>query len=66
MNKLVSLAFVIVGIIFLMLGYHEAHSPSSMFAHLLTGSPSDKSKWMMIAGAIATAAGLIGLSSNSK
>ena len=66
MNKFVSLAFVIGGIILLMLGYHEAHSANSMVSHWLTGSPSKESQWMMIAGAIATVAGLIGLSSSSK
>jgi hypothetical protein len=61
MNILVSLAFVLGGIVLLVLGYHEMHSVQSSFSHLLTGSPSDKSVWMLVAGAIATAAGLIGL-----
>jgi ABC-type uncharacterized transport system permease subunit len=61
MNWIISLAFVIGGIVLLVLGYHEMHSVQSSFSHLLTGSPSDKSVWMLVAGAIATAAGLIGL-----
>jgi len=64
MNKAVALLFVCGGIFLLMLGYHEAHSVGSGFSHMLTGRPSDKSVWMLVAGGIATIAGLIGLTSS--
>ena len=40
---MVSLGFVIGGIVLLVLGYHEMHSINSTFNHILTGSPNDKS-----------------------
>jgi len=49
-----------------MVGFNEAHSMRSGFSHLLTGSPSDKSQWILISGAIATLAGVISLLFNSK
>jgi hypothetical protein len=66
MNKAMALLFIVGGIILLMMGYNEAHSMRSGFAHYFTGSPTDKSMWMLIAGGIATLAGLISLLTGSK
>jgi hypothetical protein len=66
MNKGISLVFVIGGIILLMMGYNEAHSLQSSVSRYVTGSSNDKSFWMLVAGGIATAAGLFGLLKNSK
>ena len=66
MNKPMALIFLIRGIVLLMLGYNEAHSLHSGISHLLTGSPSEKSKWMLISGTIAVLAGIISLLFNSK
>jgi len=66
MNKAMALVFIVGGIFLLMMGYNEAHSMRSGLTHYLTGSPSDKSVWMLIAGGIATLAGLISLLTGSK
>jgi len=66
MNKPMALVFLFGGIFLLMVGFNEAHSMRSGFSHLLTGSPSDKSQWILISGAIATLAGVISLLFNSK
>lgn len=62
MNRMIALALVVGGIVLLVLGYHAAHSTSSYFSHFFTGSPNNKSIWMLTAGAIAVAVGLAGLS----
>lgn len=66
MNKPMALVFLIGGIVLLMMGYNEAHSIHSGISHILTGSPSEKSKWMLISGTIAVLAGIISMLSNSK
>ncbi|HEY4354099.1 MAG TPA: DUF3185 family protein [Acidobacteriaceae bacterium] len=62
MNRMIALALVVGGIVLLVLGYHAAHSTSSYVSHVFTGSPTNKSIWMLTAGAIAVAVGLAGLS----
>jgi len=66
MNKTMALVFVVGGIVLLMMGYHEAHSLRSSISYALTGSHNDRSAWMLIAGGVATLAGLISLLKNSK
>ena len=66
MNKTVALAFLAGGIVLLVFGYREAQSLSSGFSRIVTGSPSNKATWMIIAGIIATVAGLLSLARNSK
>ncbi|MDB6111515.1 MAG: hypothetical protein JWR69_3265 [Pedosphaera sp.] len=66
MNKIVALAFLVGGIVLLYFGYREAQSFSSGFNRIFTGSPSSKATWMIIAGIIATVAGLLSLARNSK
>jgi hypothetical protein len=62
MNKTVAAAFLAGGIVLLYFGYQSAQSAGSAFSRVFTGSPTDKTIWMMIAGIIATVAGIIGLS----
>lgn len=66
MNKTISLALLVGGIVLLVFGYHAAQSPSSAFARIFTGSPSNKAIWMIVAGTIAAVVGLVGLSRGSK
>ncbi len=61
MNKVISLALLIGGIILVVYGLNASDSLSSSFSRFFTGSPTDKSIWMLIGGSIATVVGLAGL-----
>jgi hypothetical protein len=66
MSKTVSLLFLFGGLALLFFGYNEAHTVRSNVLQVFTGSPSDKAIWMIVAGAIAVVAGVIGLTNSSK
>lgn len=66
MNRMIGLALVVGGIVLLVLGYHAAQSTSSYVSHLFTGSPTNKSIWMLTAGAISVAVGLATLAKGGK
>jgi hypothetical protein len=66
MNKPVSFAFLVVGIILIVWGLNASDSVSSSFSRFFTGSPTDKSMWLLIGGAAAGAFGLVGLLRGAK
>lgn len=66
MNKLVSLILLAGGIILIVYGIGASDSLSSSFSRFFTGSPTDKTMWLLIGGVVATVVGLGGLLSNSK
>ncbi len=66
MNKPLSLALLVAGVVLLALGVIEADSVSSSFSRLFTGEPTDKSIWLLIGGGVATIAGLGGLGRGSR
>ena len=66
MNKSISLALLIGGIVLLIYGISAADSIGSDFSRFFTGSPTDKTMWLLIGGAIASAVGLSGLFFGSK
>ncbi|MBW8781214.1 MAG: DUF3185 family protein [Verrucomicrobia bacterium] len=66
MNKILSLAFLVGGIVLVVYGISASDSIGSSFSRLFTGSPTDKTLWLLIGGAVATAIGLGGLLRGSK
>ena len=66
MNKPVSLALLVVGVVLLVLGLVEADSIGSDFSRLFTGEPTDRSIWLLMGGAVAAIVGLGGLRRSSK
>ena len=54
MNKPISLALVVGGIILIVYGVAASDSIGSGFSRLFTGSPTDNTMWLLIGGAIAT------------
>ena len=66
MNKLVSLALLIGGIILLIYGASASDSIGSGFSRLFTGSPTDKTIWLLIGGGVATIVGAAGLLRTAK
>ncbi|HVS09014.1 MAG TPA: DUF3185 family protein [Planctomycetota bacterium] len=57
MNRPLGLALLVAGIILLVLGFQASDSIGSDFSRFFTGSPTDKTVWFLILGAIATVAG---------
>ena len=58
MNKLVSLALLIGGIVLIIMGFNATHSFTSDVSRFLTGSTTDKAIWMLIGGIVAALVGL--------
>jgi hypothetical protein len=58
MNKLVSLALLVGGIVLIITGFNATNSFTSDVSRFFTGSPTNKAVWMLLGG---TFAALIGL-----
>jgi len=61
MIKLLSIALLVGGIILIIYGVSASNSIGSDFSRLFTGSPTDKSIWLLIAGIIGAVVGAGGL-----
>lgn len=66
MNKPVSLALLIGGIILIVYGVNASDSVGSGISRFFTGSPTDKTMWLLIGGAVAAIVGASGLLRGSK
>ncbi len=66
MNKVVSLAILVGGILLIIFGVSATKSFSSDISRFFTGSPTDKAIWMLVGGAVAAVIGLVGLLRWSK
>ena len=66
MNKPISLALVVGGIILIVCGVSASDSTASGISRFFTGNPTDKTMWLLIGGAIATVVGAVGLFRGSK
>ncbi|HTI16045.1 MAG TPA: DUF3185 family protein [Trinickia sp.] len=61
MTKAVSIALIAAGVVLLYFGGQSLHSFANDISRMFTGSPTDKTIWLLAGGVIATIAGLIGL-----
>ena len=66
MNKPISLALLVGGIILIIYGIAANDSTASGFSRFFTGNPTDKTMWLLIGGAVAAVAGLVGVLRDSK
>jgi hypothetical protein len=66
MNKPLSLALLVGGIILIIYGVSANDSTASGFSRFFTGKPTDKAMWLLIGGAVATVAGATGLLRGAK
>lgn len=66
MNRVLSLAFLVVGIILIIYGVSASDSVSSGFSRLFTGAPTDRTIWLLIGGAAAAIIGTSGLLLGSR
>ncbi|HVR36000.1 MAG TPA: DUF3185 family protein [Methylomirabilota bacterium] len=58
MNRIISLALLVGGIVLIIFGISAMNSFSSDVSRFFTGSPTDKAVWMLIGGIVAAIAGL--------
>jgi NO-binding membrane sensor protein with MHYT domain len=66
MLKAISAALLVGGIVLLYFGGTSFHSLSNDVSRFFTGSPTNKTIWLIAGGVIATLAGLIGLAVPGK
>jgi hypothetical protein len=66
MNRILSLALLVGGVVLIIIGINATNSFSSDVSRFFTGSPTDKDVWMLIGGVIAAIIGLTGTLRGSK
>jgi uncharacterized membrane protein YidH (DUF202 family) len=66
MNKIISLALLVGGVVLMIIGINATNSFSSDVSRFFTGSPTNKAVWMLIGGIVATVIGLVGIFRDSK
>lgn len=66
MKSLIALVLLVGGIVLIIFGISASDSLGSDISRFFTGAPTDKAIWMLIGGAVATIAGLSGLTFKSK
>ena len=58
MNKMVSLALLVGGVVLIVIGFNATNSFSSDVSRFFTGSPTNRAVWMLIGGVVAALVGL--------
>lgn len=66
MNRNLSIALLVVGLLLVFWGMSASGSFSSGVSKVFTGSPTNKAMWLLIVGAVAAVAGLFGLLRGGK
>jgi len=66
MNKIVSLALLVGGVVLMLIGINATNSFSSDVSRFFTGSPTDKAVWMLLGGIVVAVIGLTGTLRGSK
>ena len=66
MNKGISVALLAVGILLIIWGVSASESFSSDVSRFFTGSPTNKTVWLLVAGIVTGIVGLTGLFRGTK
>lgn len=66
MNKAISIALLVAGVILIIYGINASNSVASSFSRTFTGNPTDKTAWFLIGGIAAAIVGLVGITRGSK
>jgi len=61
MNRVLSLVLLIVGCVLVIYGISASQSFSSDVSRFFTGSPTDKTMWLLIGGIVAAILGIGGM-----
>lgn len=61
MNKPLSVVLLVIGAVLLYFGFNASESVSSEVSRTFTGSPTNKSIWLLVLGGAAALLGLFGL-----
>ncbi len=61
MNKPLSLALLAIGVVLVVFGLNASDSFSSSVSRAVSGTPTDKTIWLLVGGIVAGVAGLFGL-----
>ena len=59
MNKIISLALLIGGVVLMVIGINATNSFSSDVSRFFTGSPTNQAIWMLIGGTVIAIIGLV-------
>lgn len=62
MNRIASLALLVLGVVLLAMGWDAYRSIGSDVSRVFTGAPTDRAVWLLVGGGVAAVAGLGGLS----
>ena len=66
MSKAIAIALLVVGVILLVMGINAMNSFSSDVSRTFTGTPTDRSIWLLVGGAVAAVIGLVGLFTGAR
>lgn len=58
MKRLIGIALLVGGVLALVYGFKEKDSLGSKITETFTGSPTDRAKWLIIGGAVASVTGV--------
>ncbi len=66
MNRLFFLALLIVGVVLVVIGTNASQSLASDISRFFTGSPTDKSIWLLTIGVVLSIIGFVGVLRGSR
>jgi drug/metabolite transporter (DMT)-like permease len=59
MNKALGIALLVAGVILIVYGINGSNSISSNISQTFTGSPTNKTLWLLVGGAVSAIVGLV-------
>jgi len=66
MNRIISLGLLIAGIVLVIYGLAAQDSIGSSFSRFFTGSPTDKTMWLLVGGIVCAVIGAAGVTRSAK
>lgn len=66
MNKPVSLALLVGGVVLIIWGISASDSIGSSFSRIFTGAPTDRTIWLLLGGILAAVIGFLGVMRGTK